>query len=262
MVKSNNKDDETITSLLKSHQKAMAQMQSTLTAKEDTIKHLTTELETTREMLRAQSTVSKQKYNTSQDGPQLQEKDTASNKHTNHLLLELNQAHNDNILLKEELSIKDSELKRMEKLISDILNDHEGSSDSDSDSEDNKSKESGFQFKMKLRDSMLSKEASHKMKLMYEIEIRRLQDHVEKVKQRCDADIRRQQREHTQSLSIMQKEAALVLRAVNRFKEGVSGLLERECRLPNIITFPATIISFCSNLGWISQYATTCTSST
>ena len=72
MVKSNNKDDETITSLLKSHQKAMAQMQSTLTAKEDTIKHLTTELETTREMLRAQSTVSKQKYNTSQDGPQLQ----------------------------------------------------------------------------------------------------------------------------------------------------------------------------------------------
>ncbi|XP_077997713.1 uncharacterized protein LOC144450846 [Glandiceps talaboti] len=66
------------------------------------------------------------------------------------------------------------------------------------------------------------------MKSDYEAELSRLKEHVLKEKQRCEATLRRQDHELNNRLQGIHKECIHLLRAINRFKESMSVIFDRE----------------------------------
>ena len=67
-----------------------------------------------------------------------------------------------------------------------------------------------------------------KVKQQYESELQSLKDHMAKENQRHQAEIRRYEQDHKKDVQNIHKEALLLLRALNRFKDCVATLLDRE----------------------------------
>ncbi|XP_027049985.1 trichohyalin-like [Pocillopora damicornis] len=67
-----------------------------------------------------------------------------------------------------------------------------------------------------------------KVKQQYEAELQSLKDHQAKENQRHQAELRRLEQEHKKDLQNIHKESLQLLRALNRFKDGVASLLDRE----------------------------------
>ena len=67
-----------------------------------------------------------------------------------------------------------------------------------------------------------------KVKQQYEAELQSLKDHQAKETQRHQAELRRLEHEHKKDVQNIHKEALLLLRALNRFKDCVASLLDRE----------------------------------
>ena len=70
-----------------------------------------------------------------------------------------------------------------------------------------------------------------KVKQQYEAELQSLKDHMAKENQRHQAEIRRYKQDHKKDVQNIHKEALLLLRALNRFKDCVATLLDRESEL-------------------------------
>ncbi|XP_033628905.1 myosin heavy chain, non-muscle-like [Asterias rubens] len=62
----------------------------------------------------------------------------------------------------------------------------------------------------------------------HEVELHKLQEHFTKEKQRSDATMRKQENEMRIQLANILKESNRLLRAVNRFKDGLAAILEKE----------------------------------
>lgn len=69
-----------------------------------------------------------------------------------------------------------------------------------------------------------------KVKQQYETELESLKDHMAKENQRHQAEIRRLDNDHKKDVQNIHKEALLLLRALNRFKDCVATLLDRESK--------------------------------
>ena len=67
-----------------------------------------------------------------------------------------------------------------------------------------------------------------KVKQQYEAELQSLKDHMAKENLRHQAEIRRLDHDHKKDVQNIHKEALLLLRALNRFKDCVATLLDRE----------------------------------
>ncbi|KAL9958359.1 hypothetical protein ACROYT_G035365 [Oculina patagonica] len=67
-----------------------------------------------------------------------------------------------------------------------------------------------------------------KVKQQYEAELQSLKDHMGKETQRHQAELRRLEQEHKKDVQNIHKESLLLLRALNRFKDSVATLLDRE----------------------------------
>lgn len=67
-----------------------------------------------------------------------------------------------------------------------------------------------------------------KVKQQYEAEIEGLKDHLARENQRHLADMRRTETEHKKDIQNIHKESLQVMRAMNRFKDCVANLLDRE----------------------------------
>ncbi|XP_022795858.1 kinesin-related protein 4-like [Stylophora pistillata] len=67
-----------------------------------------------------------------------------------------------------------------------------------------------------------------KVKQQYEAELHSLKDHQAKENQRHQAELRRVEQEHNKDLQNIHKECLQLLRALNRFKDCVASLLDRE----------------------------------
>lgn len=73
-----------------------------------------------------------------------------------------------------------------------------------------------------------------KVKQQYEAELQSLQDHQAKENQRHQAELRRLEQEHKKDLQNIHKESLQLLRALNRFKDGVASLLDRESKFNTV----------------------------
>ena len=69
-----------------------------------------------------------------------------------------------------------------------------------------------------------------KVKQQYEAELVSMKDHMAKETQRHQAELRRLEQEHKKDVQNIHKESLLLLRALNRFKDTVATLLERESK--------------------------------
>ena len=86
-----------------------------------------------------------------------------------------------------------------------------------------------------------------KVKQQYEAELHSLKDHQAKENQRHQAELRRVEQEHNKDLQNIHKECLQLLRALNRFKDCVASLLDRESK------FNAVFISLYSYRNSISS---------
>lgn len=67
-----------------------------------------------------------------------------------------------------------------------------------------------------------------KVKQQYESELQSLKDHMAIENQRHQAEIRRYEQDHKKDVQNIHKEALILIRALNRFKDCVATLLDRE----------------------------------
>ena len=75
-----------------------------------------------------------------------------------------------------------------------------------------------------------AKQMLAKVKQQHEQEIQSLKDHLGRENQRNQADLRRLEQEHKKDTQNIHKESLQVLRAINRFKDSIATILDRESK--------------------------------
>ena len=73
-----------------------------------------------------------------------------------------------------------------------------------------------------------AKQMLAKVRQQHENEIQSLKDHLARENQRNQADLRRLEQEHKKDTQNIHKESLQVLRAINRFKDSIANILDRE----------------------------------
>lgn len=89
-----------------------------------------------------------------------------------------------------------------------------------------------------------------KVKQQYEAELLSMKDHMSKETQRHQAELRRLEHDHKKDVQNIHKESLLLLRALNRFKDTVSTLLERERKL---VQFLHNLVVCTATSSWLVQ---------
>ena len=79
-----------------------------------------------------------------------------------------------------------------------------------------------------------SKQLLAQLHLKYEYEMQKLREFVKRETERHHAEMRRLEQEHDRELHVIYRDTSVIFRAVNRFKECLAVLLERESKYRKI----------------------------